>query len=233
MSDLGISGAPENGQGAPEGNPFNYEQAYGQLRPEYTRTTQDLSEAQQRLSEYEAFMEALSDPETAHEALASLGFEMETGAAPEPDELVDPLETEVKYLRTVVEELKQGSELEAASREEQKTLNLRDDFIAESIDYIESATQMKFKAEDEEILGNLAISMSDENGVPDVKGAYEALYGDNGFAERQRSGWIDSKQSAYSAPLGTSIPADKRPTNRAERIEYADRRLQALEAQQN
>lgn len=234
MSDLGISGnpAPDNGQADDGGRQaFNFEQGYNQLRPEYTRTTQELSAAQERLSDYDAFMEALSDPDLRDDALASLGIELETGAAPE-DEFADPLEQEVHYLRSVVDELRQGRELEAATQEEQATLDMRDNFIGESISFIEQASEMKFDEHDEEVLGNLAIAMSGEDGVPDVQGAFNALYGEKGLLERQRQQWIDSKTGAYTAPLGQSIPADKRPTNRAERIDFVDRRLQALDQMQ-
>lgn len=235
MGDLGMSETgPGNGQASDEGrSAFNFEEGYNQLRPEYTRTTQQLSETQQRLSEYEDFLAAISDPETQAEALASLGFEMETGAAPVEDELSDPLEAEVQYLRTVVEDLKQGRELEAATQEEQQLLELRDDFIGEALGFIEQQASVKFDAKDEEVLGNLAIAMTDDDGVPDVQGAYNALYGGEGLLERQRSQWIDSKMGAYTAPLGTSIPADKRPTTRAERVDYLDRRLTALSQMQD
>jgi len=233
MSDLGISNdAPDPGQGADEGRQtFNFEQGYNQLRPEYTRTTQQLSEAQQRLSDYDAFLEALSDPDTRDEALATLGIEMETGAATE-DEFADPLEQEVAYLRKTVDELRQGRELEAATQEEQETLDMRDNFIGEAISIIENATQMKLDEHDEEVLGNLAIAMSGEDGVPDVEGAFDALYGESGLLERQRKQWIDSKMGAYTAPMGSTIPADKRPQTRADRIDFVDRRLQALDQMQ-
>jgi hypothetical protein len=229
MSDLNLSNdAPDNGQGGDGGRQaFDFEQGYNQLRPEYTRTTQELSQAQQRLSDYDAFMEALSDPDTQAEALASLGFEMETGAAPE-DDFADPLEQEVQYLRAAVDELRQGRELEAATQEEQETLDMRDNFIGQFLDYIEETEKMKFDDHDEEVLGNLAIAMSGEDGVPDVQGAFNALYGEQGLLERQRKQWIDSKTGAYTAPMGTSIPEDKRPTTRAERIDFVDRRLQHL-----
>lgn len=235
MSDLGISNdAPENGQGADEGNAFDFKQGYEQLRPEYTRTTQDLSEAKQRLSDYESFLEALSDPDTQAEALASLGFEMETGATQKDEsEFQDPLEKEVEYLRGVVDELRQGRELEAVSQQEQEVLDLRDDFIGESITAIEEQFEMKFDGKDEEVLGNLAIAMSDTDGVPDVQGAFAALYGEEGLLERQRSQWIDSKVGAFSAPFGTTIPADKIDrSTRAGRVEFVDRRLQALDQMQ-
>lgn len=232
MSDLHLSdNAPDSGQGGSNGgdNAFDFEQGYNQLRPEYTRTTQELSAANQRLSEYEAFLEALSDPDRQGEALASLGFEMETGAEPADDEFVDPLESEVQNLRAVVEQLQQGRELEAATREEEELLDVRDNYIGQFIDYIEDQTKMKFDAADEEVLGNLAVAMADADGVPDVQGAFNALYGESGLLERQRSQWIDSKMGAFTAPLGTTIPADKRPQGRAERIDFVDRRLQALD----
>lgn len=229
MSDLNLSGTEVPAEGGGQG--FNFEQGYNQLRPEYTRTTQELSEVQQRLSEYEAFVQAISDPETQAEALASLGFEMETGVKPD-EEFADPLEREVHELRGVVESLRRNDELGAAAREEQELLNMRDNYIGQTLDYIESVTKVKFDQHDEEILGNLAIAMADEEGVPDVQSAYNALYGEQGLLERKRTQWIDSKTGAYTAPMGTSIPADKRPATRAERVDFVDRRLQALDQMQ-
>ena len=71
----------------------------------------------------------------------------------------------------------------------------------------------KFSQREEEALGNLAISMETDKGVPDVQAAYELIYGGEGVLETNRTRWIDSKRGAFSAPLGSTIPADQKPQN--------------------
>lgn len=226
--------APGSGQGD-----FDFAHAYNELRPEYTRTTQELSQARESLSEYESWMQALADPSTQAEALAALGFEVDTGSgAGADDEFVDPLEQELEQLRAQVSELQGARELEAGYAEEQQYLEQRDDFVGEAIGLIESQLAgqtpgFQFSEREEEILGNLAIAMENEQGVPDVQGAFDALYGNEGLLETNRQRWIDSKQSAYAAPLGQPIPEDRKPTNARERVAFIDERARALDLLRN
>lgn len=242
MSDQ--SGAPQGGTSANEGAPqggtsdFDYVRAYEQLRPEYTRTTQ-------RLSEFETLFAGLQNPDPAIQAQAAealgLEFAEETGApaAPVDDEdFDDPLEGEVKELREIVSELRERSELEATARQQAETEELRDEFIGESLDSIESDLKTQdrtfkgFSEQEEEVLGNLAIAMADDDDVPDVAGAYQRLYGENGIIETRFQQRIDNRLNANQAPLGTAIPAEKKPQNAAERVQYMDRRVRDLEDQQ-
>lgn len=210
-------------------NGLNYERSYNELRPEYTRATQELSAATERLSEYEQLFEALSDPSTQNEALSMLGFEVDTGTQEEYDEFVDPLEQELESLRAQVQDLSESRELEASAAEEAELIAMRDDFIGETISFIEQQTNTEFTAREEEVLGNLAISMAGDDGIPDIQSAYSALYGSDGVLEANRSRWIQSKTGAFSAPLGTSIPADRRPQTGRDRVAYIDQRLSALD----
>lgn len=224
---------PADGQGAQEvvtQQGPDFERSYNELRPAYTQATQ-------RLSEYEGLFAALHDPdpEVQAEALELLGLEPyeETGGpADEPDEFDDPLEKEVQELRDTVSELRERAELEANQANEDETMELRDDYIGEAITYIESSTNQKFSESEEEILGNLAIAMADEDNVPDVQGAYQRLYGEEGFLETRRQQWIDSKTGAAMPPLGRTIPADKKPQTAEERVNYMDERWRQLEDQQ-
>lgn len=224
--DAGTSGPEPNAQ---TGGGFDFERGYNELRPEYTRTTQ-------RLSEYEQLFEALhdSDPEVQKAAMDALGLELDTGsqgsARKTDDEFVDPLEEEVKALRSVVDELHSARELEAAKARESELAELRDEFIGEAISFIEQNTNVKFNEREEEALGNLAIAM-EKDGTPDVQGAYNLLYGEAGVLETNRQRWIASKTGAPMPPIGTSIPADQRPTTKAERISYVDERMRALDEQ--
>lgn len=225
---------PVEGQGAPEGGTAtggtDFERSYNELRPAYTQATQ-------RLSEYESLFSALHDPDpqVQAEALELLGLEPyeETGGnGPEPEEFDDPLEKEVQELRNTVTELRERAELEATRESEQETLALRDDYIGEAIGLIEKSTNQTFSESEEEVLGNLAIAMADQDEVPDVQGAYARLYGEEGILEARRKQWIDSKTGAAMPPLGRTIPADKKPQTAEDRIAYMDQRMRDLEDQQ-
>lgn len=205
------------------------EEQYGNLRPEFTRTTQ-------RLSEYEQLFEALQDPERQAETLAQFGLELDTGpadtGAPD-DEFVDPLEKEVAELREWKANLESERELEAKTAQEAQLLEARDEYVDEAIEFIEKQPNIpKFSNKEKEVLGNLAIAMTGEDGVPDVQGAYNALYGEESVLEAARSRWIDSKTGAIQAPRGAAVSSETRPTNRRERVAYMDERVAALEAQQ-
>lgn len=214
------------------------EQSYNELRPRWTQDTQ-------RLSEYEQLFEALQDPETQAEALEALGFEMETGAQPgeskdaDLSEWDDPLEKEIQELKGTVNELRSQRELEAEQREEQELMELRDEYLSEAITQIESGLKEQnpnfkgFDTEDEVVLGNLAIQMEREDGVPDVEAAYNALYGKNSVVERAFATRVAKRQGVPQAPGGKTAPAFKKPTTGRERAQLFDERLRAMEEEGN
>lgn len=229
----GPADADNPGDSGP-GQEFDYKRAYEALRPEYTRTTQELSQAQaaaQAAAEYEQLFAALQDPDQQAEALAALGFDMDTGAPvgqPDPNAFVDPLEQEVETLRAQLDELRQSQQEVSTRREQEQLIEMRDQYIGDALSFIEEQTSQKFTAREEEVLGNLAVALETEEGVPDVQGAYEAIYGSQGVLELRRQSWIESKRGASSAPLGSTIPADRRPTTRSGRVAYIDERLRDL-----
>lgn len=225
-------------------NEFDFQKGYNELRPEFTRTTQELSQARSALSEYEQLFQALQDPDTRGQALELLGFEIEAG---EPQggngstqQYTDPLEEELAELRTYVDELRSQRASEQEAQERDSFIQLRNEYIGEVITDLEAQLQQagqrdfRFNEKDEIALGNLAISMADDNGLPDVQGAYDILFGNDGVVESRRQSWIDSKLNAtYSIPPITSTtPAEQRPQNKSQRIQYIDERLAQLERQQ-
>lgn len=225
------TGAPDNGQG------FDFERSYNELRPQYTQATQ-------RLSEYEGLFAALHDPDPAIQAEAAqilgLDFVEDTGAPSggnDDDEWNDPLESKVAELEEVIQDLRQRSELEASAKEEQELIDLRDNYIGESIGAIEASLsgngqRFQFSDKEEETLGNLAIAMADQDGIPDVQGAYERLFSAEGIIESRLQQRIESKRNAAIPPLGVTIPADKKPQTAAERRAYIDERWRQLNDQQ-
>lgn len=223
----------QNGQG--EEQNFDYRQGYEALRPEYTRITQEASELRNSLSEYQQLFAGLSDPdpEVQAAAAAALGLELDTGSDNQQPagEFDDPLEQTVTALQARLDRIEQARELEAQTQEGQALDAMRDEFIGEAIGIIEQSVNQKFTEREEVVLANLAIAMAGADGVPDVQGAYNSLYGDESFLEDNRQRWMDSKSGAAVPPLGTSIPADKRPQTRSERIAYFDERVAQHENQ--
>jgi hypothetical protein len=233
-------GTPGQG-GEPVSPTTDWERQYNELRPEYTRVTQELSGYRDQVSEYEQLYEALhdSDPDVQAQAMAALGLELDTGSQQEAvDEFADPLESEVQELRSYVEELRSARELETVQQETEALTDLRDEYIGDVIGFLEDGLKpsygdnFKFSENEEEALGNLAIQMADERGVPDVEGAYRLLYGEAGVLETNRERWIASKTGAWQPPNGTTVPATQRPANRAERIAYFDQRVAQQDAMQ-
>lgn len=221
-------GGPAN-----DGQDFDYTRAYNELRPEFTRTTQELSAAQAALTDYEQLFAALQDPEHQAEALAALGFEPADTSTPQRDdnEFVDPLEEQVQALQQQLAEVQQSTTAQQEAAREAEMVEMRDSYIGDAISFIEDQTGQQFSEKEEEVLGNLAVAMESEDGVPDVQGAYEAIYGDEGVLETRRASWIESKQRAQLPPLGQPIPEDRRPATRSDRVTYIDERLRALDEQ--
>lgn len=237
----GENTTPGSGTSGPEGSPFDFERGYNEIRPEFTRVTQENSQLRDSLSEYEGLFAALRDPdpEVQAQAVAALGFELDNGSQEEThqhDEFVDPLEEAVKSLTERFDRYESTASAEAATREQQRVHDMRDEYIGEAITFIEQQRSegaekpFRFSEVEEEVLGNLAIAMTGEDGVPDVQGAYNRLYGTDAFLETNRARWIDTK-TAVAPPAGTSVPADRKPQTRAERIAYIDERVAALDRQ--
>lgn len=224
--------APGSGQG------FDFERAYREIQPEFTRRSQ-------RLSEYEGLLAGLHDPDPEVQRAAAdyLGIELvpeDTGtpaapAAPgtsDEDEWVDPLEGRVSELAEQVKALVEQGQQEATSKQEADWLAKRDDYIDANLENIEAQIGRQLSDREDQVIGNLAIAMADEDDVPDVIGAFESIYGGEGVLEQARSQWIESKTSASQAPSLSTLPADKRPKTPAERIDYIDRRWRDMQDQQ-
>lgn len=230
MSAIGQEGAPGNGQGGSEA--FDFERGYNELRPEYTRTTQELANMRDKVSDFEQLFDGLHDPdpEVQAAAMAALGLELEQKQEAQ-QEFVDPVERELAELRATVTNLQSRTAQDDAIRQAYELNELRDDYIGEAIGVIEGSLNLKFNDREEEALGNLAISMVNDQGIPDVQGAYNLLYGEQGAFDAVRQREIDLLRGAGRPPLGSSIPADRRPKTANERVQYVDERIRAFDQQ--
>lgn len=229
-----------NGTGEPAGGGFDFEDGYNKLHPEYTRKTQELATIRETLTEYEQIFDALNDPETREQALRLLGGEQGGGpqAAPQkaPDEeFVDPLEQRLDEFEKRFGSVEQRIAREDEEAEQAKRDKARNEFIGSAIGIIEKSLSQdgrpfKFTDKEDTTLGNLAIAMAGSDEVPDVEGAYNVLYGEDGLRETWRTQWIDTKRNAPFAPLGSNPSAVKKPTNARERIAYMNQ-LAAAQSQ--
>ena len=247
----GVPGAQmSTGQGAPPAPVQQddkgldwYKNAYeNQLLPEYTRSRQELAEAQESLSGFQGLFAALTDPDPEVRAAAFEAVGLQEAGLPESqaaqhvqEEWIDPLEEKVEELTKQLDTLRSAQEQEAAAKADAELDDLRDQYIGAAISQIEAARAeqeagFKFTENEEIALGNMAIGMADDDEVPDVMGAYELLYGNDGFLETNRSRWLDTKQSDVP-PLGHTISADQRPKTARERIAYVDERMAQMERQ--
>lgn len=165
--------APEAAPETPPEPTTNWEQRYQDLRPEFDRKSQ-------QLSEYEALVEALSDPESRDEVLAMLGPE----EAPVDDE-ADPYDTRLQAIEGYLQE-------NAQHDTEQQQISQLAENIDGQFDTLEQEIGKKLSDEQLDTLEVLALANRDDQGNPDVKGAYEYL---NKLIDAERQNWVQSKRS--------------------------------------
>lgn len=216
---------------------FDFERSYRELQPEFTRRSQELASTRERLSDFEDLFAGLhdSDPEVQRQAMEYLGLEpADTGPATQQldEEFIDPLEEEIKALREQVGTLSEARELETSRTQDAEIEQLRDEYIDEEIGSIEQFLQRQLSEREQEVIGNLAIAMENDDGIPDVRAAYQAVYGEEGVLELNRKQWIESKAGAAQAPSGRTVTTTQKPRTAAERVDYMDNRWRELGDQQ-
>ena len=191
----------------------DYEKRYNDLRPQYDRTQSELNEIKQRFSQYEQFIQILSNPETQAEALRQFGIELEDG---EEDEYSDPDEP---LTRAEFEQfLHSRQEAEAAFQAQEEALDADAQFADEAIAELEKE-HGKFSEQELDALLPLAHVLRDEAGNLGIKQAHSLL--GNVFETRQKR-YLESKK-APKVPIGEAGEA---------KIDIADdeARTQALAA---
>lgn len=195
------------------GSVVDWKKRYEDLRPEFDRRNQ-------RLSELEALEQGLQDPETLTQILSELGYtdDDDEGYGDEGPDLY----SEVEALK---QELAQQKEL---SQREQLTVQ-EHAYIDDELEAIQEATGQKLTDKEAIRIGQESQSMRDENGFPDVRAAYEEW---NAFKqeliEQERENWIQTKKSPQvkSGPGAAHVP-DLETTKGREA--FFERRLQDIE----
>jgi len=192
------------------------EDRYGNLQPEYTRTTQELATYRERESWYDLLLTA-EDADTRRQAAEALGLEL----AEEESQSEDPFAPVNNRLDRIEQSLSQRDQREADTED---AMSLRQIFDAK--------------------LGGLGVTEKDGNWIlayalhalppvydpefdrplPDIQAAYQEF---NTREDERQKAWAQSKRSAPRIPpdgqSGTEAP---NLDNRQERVDWIVRRME-------
>jgi hypothetical protein len=180
-----VESAPE-AQDAPEVSnaEVNWQERYENLEADHTRAAQETAQ-------YRQLIEALQSDDAAvrNEALSVLGFETEEDESEDDDELTDPYDSRIERLERELEdfrEQRQNTELQQAQYAH----------LDSAFDKLTAQEGRDFTDREIEVIGGLALTMPDENGMPDVEGAYKLA---SEFAALNAEKRAQSKQAAQVA----------------------------------
>lgn len=163
---------------------------YSDLQPEYTRTTQELSQFRQREEAYKALLYS-DDPDTRQQAAQALGIELADDEV-DDTQFDDPTEA----LRRELEQLKQTVSGDLTARQQQEQ-------IASLEAAAESAMDTLKVPADESVrdwLVSRAVALpATPNGTLDIEGAYREF---GALMDAQKKTWADTKRTHAFSPGG-------------------------------
>jgi hypothetical protein len=211
----GTTSGPEVGTPANDSS-VDYEQRYNDLRPEFDRRSQQLSQLEQ-------FQQAVSGqlgPEAQAEALKAYGVELE-------DDVADDDEYEYDDPDSRLERIEAQIEAQQAAAEAAEAAEAEAEFLAEGIEALEGNEGRQFTDQEMVILASVARANPTPEGLPDLVLAHQHLTElQNGL----KSQWIESKKAQRSP--GSGIAADRAVDldNDEDRVNFIADRLAAAEA---
>lgn len=196
--------------GTPAGEDF--EARYKELQATYTRTSQEAAQQRQ-------IIEALSNPETAQDALSALGYEFDTPQEPEP-QYEDPFEAKFAAIERQNAEMQKQLQTFTQQQQQAQQQQERESHLLQEQSRLETEHARQFNEVELEALFRLADTMPDQSGKPQVQQAYDLLYGK--FAEAEFNRRLEAKRNAPPAPL-TGQPGAPAPDldTREGRLAYA------------
>lgn len=165
----------------------DWQARYKELQSTYTRTAQEAAEHRQ-------IVEALTNPETAAEALSALGYEL---PEPEQPQYEDPYEAQLAELKKQNETFSQQLQQFTQQQQAQQQQAEREAHLLQEQARLEQEHGREFSDVELEALFRLADTAPKE-GKPDVQAAYDLLYGK--FAEQEFNRRLEAKRNAPLAP---------------------------------
>ena len=158
---------------------IDWQKRYEDLRPQWDRT-------KQQLSQYEQFTQALqNDPQATIRALQEQFADAEDDG--DDDEFEDPGERALQILQEQQETAQQQADRERRQAVEEQ-------YVAEGIDALTKRDNVELSDHAQAVLYALSThdSLRGEDGRPDVESAYEAL---RDFEKEVRERYVSSKKS--------------------------------------
>lgn len=202
--------SPEESQ-APD---TNWQQRYTDLQPEYTRATQEAAGLRELVS-----LAQQGDPE----ALAVLGFEVGDDAGDYDEGDDDEYDPDAR-LDAVESYLSQQAEQQQQAQQEQEWNDAVEEHLAGQLEELEKE-HGTLADDDAEFLLQLADSLKNEDGFPDLKAAFEA---DRNRLEGKRGEWVKTKRTPQ-VQSGASPSHQPDLDDPEERREYMARRVAEAE----
>lgn len=216
-TDTVDTSAPEEGH-APAGETTDYEKRYNDLRSEFDRRNQTLSE-------YEQTFQGLSDPETRAEILAQFGLEVEDDEEElDTPEYEDPYETLNQRLDRLESEKQQAEE---AAAEQARQDAVSDHIIAE-VEKLQTSSGEELTDFEWRVVAQEAQRLQAESNAraPMVQEAWDALHG---TYDRRLSKAFQGKPNRGRPPQGQSASKQPDLSKGSDRADYIDSKLQGWE----
>lgn len=216
------------GTAAPEGTPANdgseWQKRYDDLRPEYTRATQEAARlreekeaAEQQAYAYQIYA-TTDDPDLKRQAAEALG--LETEQAPQED---DPLSS----LNARVEKFEKWQEEQTRVAAEQAENERIGTLIGERITALVNESGDEYSESEMKVLYGLALLETDEQGNPDPQAAWD-LFHEVGKSRSQAI--LKGKRNVPKPSTGVDATGKKPDlSNDQARREHFAERVAALE----
>ena len=212
----GIPDAAPNGTPAQESEEVDYAQRYNDLRPEFDRRSQELSEMKQ-------IQEALSGqagPEAQAAALQRYGIELEADEEPDEGEYYDESDPEVR-----IERLEQTLTEQQEVAEAQQMAEAENDFLVEGIEALEGQEGREFSEDEIAVLASVARANRTDTGAPDLAAAHEHLTAMKNSLQKE---WVESKKANRQPGSGIAAQEAVDMSNPDERVKFMADRMEAL-----
>jgi len=150
---------PEKAQDGPD-----YESQYNELRSDYTKKTQRLSETERLISALQS-----RDPDQQAEALQELGL------LEEQEEEVDDPDDPFSAYEARLARLEQEREKTRASHEEEQAVEKEVEFLDQALSAVEKKIGRELSDEEVRLYGYVATQNRNEEGLPDVEQAHKLI----------------------------------------------------------
>jgi hypothetical protein len=190
----------------------DYEKRYNDLRPQYDRSNQELSE-------YRKLVEGIGsdDPDVQKASLEAIGLSYQ-----EPEETDD----EYQALQKRLDKLEQGFTTEQEQRQLEAQRQAEIDHLDSQISALEKAEGIELTEAEVKILAATASHHRAEDGMPDVASAYKLLSEVDQPRQERR---VKSKKAAQ-VQTGTAAAKTFDRSNEAERVAYMAQKLESFES---